>query len=85
MIMNTTRRRNSLGSGKNNLMFGDDGLEVKRYKGCLSGMNGMDLCNNVGMTFFGDIFHVIGTDDLKGTCCDSLELLLLGFLFELHG
>jgi hypothetical protein len=28
MIMNTTGRRNSLGSGKNNLMFEEDGLEV---------------------------------------------------------
>jgi len=31
------------GSGKNNLMFGEDGLEVKRHRGCLSGMNGMEL------------------------------------------
>jgi hypothetical protein len=31
MIMNTTGRRNSLGSGKNILMFGEDGLEVRRH------------------------------------------------------
>jgi hypothetical protein len=43
MIMNTTGRRKSLGSGKNNLMFGEDGLEVLRHRGCLSGMNGMEL------------------------------------------
>jgi hypothetical protein len=28
MIMNTMGRRESLGSGRNNLMFGEDGLEV---------------------------------------------------------
>jgi hypothetical protein len=28
MIMNTTGRRKSLGSGKNHLMFREDGLEV---------------------------------------------------------
>jgi hypothetical protein len=52
MIMNTTGRSKSLGSGKNNLLFGEDGLEVLQHKGCLSGVNGMNLCNNVGMTFF---------------------------------
>jgi hypothetical protein len=43
MIMNTMRRRKSLGSGKNNLMFEEDGLEVLRHRGCLSGVNGMEL------------------------------------------
>jgi hypothetical protein len=52
MIMNTMGRRKSLGSGKNNLMFGEDGLEVLHNRGCLSGMNGMELCNNARMTFF---------------------------------
>jgi hypothetical protein len=85
MIMNTMGRRKSLGSGKNKLMFGEDGLDVKRYKGCLSGMNGMKLCNNSRMTFFEEIFHAMGTDDLRGTCCDSLELILLALLVELHG
>jgi hypothetical protein len=41
MIMNTTRRRNSIGSGKNSLMFGEDGLEVRMHIWCLSGLNGM--------------------------------------------
>jgi hypothetical protein len=31
MIMNTTRRRNSLGAGKNILVFGDDTLEVRMH------------------------------------------------------
>jgi len=52
MIMNNMGRGKSLGSGKYSLMFGEDGLEVRMHKGCLSGLNGMELCNNVGMTFF---------------------------------
>jgi hypothetical protein len=36
MIMNTTGRRESLGSGKDHLMFREDGLEVLRHRGCLS-------------------------------------------------
>jgi hypothetical protein len=52
MKMNTMRRGKYLGSGKNSLMFGDDGLEVRKHRGCLRGLNGMLLCNNVGMTFF---------------------------------
>jgi hypothetical protein len=36
MIMNTTGRRESLGSGKKHLMFREDGLEVLRHRGCLS-------------------------------------------------
>jgi hypothetical protein len=43
MIMNTTGSRKSLGSGKNNLMFGEDELEVLQHKGCLDGVNGMEL------------------------------------------
>jgi hypothetical protein len=46
MIMNTMGMRNPLGSGKNNLMFGEDGLQGMQHKGCLSGMNGLELCNN---------------------------------------
>jgi hypothetical protein len=85
MNMNTTRRRESLGSGKNHLMFREDGLEVMRHKGCLSGLNGMEFCNNAKMSFFEQIFHVMGTDDLRGTDDDALELILLALLVELHG
>jgi len=85
MIVKTKGRRNSLGSGKNNLMFGEDGLEVWWHEGCLSGMDGMELCNNVGMKSFEDIFHVMGNDDFKGAHSDSLELILLALLVELHG
>jgi hypothetical protein len=85
MIMNTTGRRNYLGIGKNNLMFGEDGLEVLQHRGCLSGMNGMELCNNCRMTFFEDLFHAMGVDDIRGTNSDALELILLALLVELHG
>jgi hypothetical protein len=43
MIMNTTRRKESLGSGKNHLMFREDELEVLRHIRCLSGLNVMEL------------------------------------------
>jgi hypothetical protein len=52
MIMNTMGRRESLGSGKNHLMFREDGLEVLRHKRCLSCLYGMELGTNSRMTFF---------------------------------
>jgi hypothetical protein len=52
MIMKTMGRRESLGSGKNHLMFREDGLEVLRHRGCLSCLYGMELGNNSRMTFF---------------------------------
>jgi hypothetical protein len=85
MIMNTTRRRKSLGSGKNHLMFREDGLEVLRHIGCLSCLYGMELGNNSRITFFEQLFHVMGTNDLRGTDDDALELILLALLVELHG
>jgi hypothetical protein len=85
MIMNTTRRRNSLGSGKNILVFEDDTLEVEMLHRCLNCLNRMELGNNARMTLFEEIFHSMGTDDLRGACCDSLEFILLFLLLELHG
>jgi hypothetical protein len=85
MIMNTMGRGNSLESGNNSFMFGDDGLEVRMHEGCLSGMNGMELCNNFGMTFLEEIFHAMETDDFKGADGDALKLILLALLVELHG
>jgi hypothetical protein len=52
MIMNTMERRESLGSGKDHLMFRKDGLEVLRHRGCLCCLYGMELGNNTRMTFF---------------------------------
>jgi hypothetical protein len=80
MILNTMRRGKSLGSGKNKFMFGEDGLKVRMHEGCLSGLNGMELHNNVKMNFFEDLFHAMGTDDHRGTCYDALELILLALL-----
>jgi hypothetical protein len=85
MIMNTTGRRKSLGSGNNSLMFREVGLEFRMHRGCLNGLNRMELCNNVRMTFIEEIFHVMGTNDIRGTYCDSLALILLALLVELHG
>jgi hypothetical protein len=85
MIINTMGRRKSLGSGKNSLMFGEGGLEVRRHIGYLSGVNVMELCNNVRMTFFEELFHAMGTYDLRGTYYDALEIILLSLLVELHG
>jgi len=85
MIMNTMGRRESLGTGKNHLMFREDGLEVLWHRGCLSCLYGTELGNNTQMTFFEQLFHAIGTNDLRGTDDDALELILLALLVELHG
>jgi hypothetical protein len=47
MIMNTMGRGNSMGSGKNSLVFGEDQLEVTMHRGCLNCLNRMELGNNV--------------------------------------
>jgi hypothetical protein len=85
MIMNTTRRRNSLRSGKNSLMFGEDSLEVRMHRGCLNRLNRMELRNNTRVSFLEDIFHVMGTNDIRRTNCETLELIPLSLLLELHG
>jgi hypothetical protein len=46
MIMNTMRRRKSLRGGKNSLMFGKESLEVRMHRGCLNGLNRMELSND---------------------------------------
>jgi hypothetical protein len=83
--MNTTERRESLGSGKYQLMFRKDGLEVLWDRGCLCCLYGMDLGNNTRMTFFEQLFHAMGTNDLRSTRDDALELILVALLVELHG
>jgi hypothetical protein len=65
MIMNTTGRRESLGSGKDHLMFRKDGLEVLQHRGCLYLLYDMELGNNTRMNFFEQLFHAMGTTDLK--------------------
>jgi hypothetical protein len=53
--------------------------------GCLNHLNGMELRNNTGVDFIEEIFHVMGTDDLRRTNCDTLESIHLSLLLELHG
>jgi hypothetical protein len=62
-----------------------DGLEVLRHRGYLSCLYGMELGNNARMTFFEQLFHAMGTNDLRGIDNDALELILLTLLVELHG
>jgi hypothetical protein len=65
MIMNTMEGREALGSGKDQLMFINDGLEVLRYRGCLCCLYGMELGDNTRMTLFEHLFHAMGTNDLR--------------------
>jgi hypothetical protein len=85
MIMNTMGRRKSIWSGKNDLVFGEDRLEVRMHRVCLNYLNGMELGNNYRMAFFEEVFHSMGTNDLRAAYHDSLELMLLSLLLELHG
>jgi hypothetical protein len=67
MIMNTKIRRKSLRSGKNSLMFGKDSLEVNMHRGCPNGLNRIELSNDTRVAFLEDIFHTMGTNDLRRT------------------
>jgi hypothetical protein len=85
MIMDSMGRGNFLGGGKNNMVEGEDRLEVEMHRMCVKIRNGVDSGYNSRMTFFEEIFHAIGTGDLRGTCSDALELILLFLLLEFHG
>jgi hypothetical protein len=63
----------------------EDRLEVGMHIRCLNSMNGVDLGDNYRMTFFQELFHAMVTDDLRGDCCDALELIFLSRTLELHG
>jgi hypothetical protein len=52
MIMDSTGRGKFVGCVKNNLVAGEDGLEVVMQRGCLNKLNGVDLDNNGRMTIF---------------------------------
>jgi hypothetical protein len=52
------------GGLKHNLLVGEDILEVEMYTRGLNYMNGMKLGNNSRITFFEELFHLVGTDDL---------------------
>jgi hypothetical protein len=70
--------------GKNKLMFGKDSLEVRMHRGCLNDLNRMELSNDTRVAFLEDIFHKMGTNDLRRTNCDTLELIPFSFLLELQ-
>jgi hypothetical protein len=55
------------------------------HRWCLNCLNGIELGINFGMFFFEELFHSMGIDDLKGSHCDSLELMLLVVLLKMHG
>jgi hypothetical protein len=46
MIMDSTGRGKFLGGGKNNMVAGEDRLEVGMHRRCLNGMNGVELGYN---------------------------------------
>jgi hypothetical protein len=56
MIMNTTGRREALGSLKDQLMFIKDGLDVLQYRGSLCCFCGMEFGDNNRMTLFEQLF-----------------------------
>jgi hypothetical protein len=85
MIMNTTRRRKSMRGGKNSWMCGKDSLEVMMHKGCLNDLNVMELSNDTRVAFLEEIFHMMGTNDLRRTNSETLKLIPFSFLLELHG
>jgi hypothetical protein len=85
MIMDSMGRERLFESGKNSLVVGDDRLEVRMHRGCLNNMSEVELGNNSTMTLFKDLFHVMGTDDLRGYFFDALELIIFSLLLELHG
>jgi hypothetical protein len=85
MIMDSMGRGKFFGSGKNNMVAREDRLEVGMHRRCINRMNGLELGYNARMIFFEDIFHAMGTDDLKGACFDALEFILVSLMLELHG
>ena len=66
-------------------MFGEDSLEVRMNIGCHNHLNGMELRNKTRVAFLEDIFHAMGTDDLRRTGYESLEFILFSLLLEFHG
>ena len=72
MIMDSMGWVKLFGGGKNNLVAGEDRLEVGMHKMCLNNMNGVELGYNSQMTLFEEIFHAMGTDNIRGACSDAL-------------
>jgi hypothetical protein len=75
MIMESMGRWKLFWSDKIKFVVGDDRLEVEMKKRFLNNMNGVELGNNSKKNFFENIFDAMEPDDLRGTCCDALELI----------
>lgn len=50
----------------------------------IKGLNDMELGDNARMSQFKEYFHVAWANDLKRTCCDSLESVVIPYLHESH-
>ena len=85
MILYIVGRWNSMGGVKNSLVLGEYILEVEMHKWFLNILNIMELGNNARMTFSEEHLNSKGTSDLRGAFCDALELILMSYLWELHG
>jgi hypothetical protein len=55
------------------------------HRGCLNRLNRMELNNNTDVAFLKELFHSMGIDDLRRTNCETLEVIPLYLMFELHG
>ena len=47
-------------------------------------LNGIELGYDSRMSLFNEFFHTMGTDDLRGTNCDSLKSVMMLDLLETH-
>ena len=62
MIMDSMGKRKFFGGGKNNLVEGEDRLEVRMKKRCLNSMNGVELGNSSkrsSMTGIGNLSLIV--------------------------
>ena len=77
MIMDTTGRRESLGSGKDCLMFRKEGLEVLGNGWDLCGLYGVELGYYTRMTLFEQFFNAMRIDDFRRTRSDALKFMFV--------
>jgi hypothetical protein len=83
--MDTVGRRESVGSGKDYLIFRKEALEVLGHEWDLGGLYGVELGYDTRMTFFEQFFHVMRTDDFRRTRSDALKFMFVAALVKLHG
>ena len=85
MIMDTTGKGESLGSGEDCLIFIKEGLEVLGHRWDLCVLYGVELGNDTRMTFFEKFLHAMRTDDFRRTRSDALKFMCVAALVKLHG